>query len=195
MKKIGIDFDNTIVDYDLAFYLAAIEKKLIPEKITKTKKSVRDYLRSIDNEDAWTELQGYMYGKRMDLAKPFDGFDLFLKNQTNNQVYIISHKTIHPYIGPKYNLHTEAIIWLLKQSFYTKDLKYYFETTLEKKLKKIEELNCDFFIDDLPEVLLEKEFPKNVKKILFDPNNQYDNSNLYHRSNSWNQILSFLNEY
>ena len=52
MKKIGIDFDNTIVDYDLAFYLAALEKKLIPEKTPKTKKSVRDYLRSINNECA-----------------------------------------------------------------------------------------------------------------------------------------------
>ncbi len=194
MIRIGIDFDNTIVCYDEAFYLAAFEKKLISKNLPKNKKNIRDYLRSINNEDAWTELQGYIYGSRMDLAKPFDGVDDFFSNQIKNKIYIISHKTIFPYKGPKYNLHLEAKNWLLKQSFFNENLEFFFETTLEKKIEKIEELCCDYFIDDLLEVLTKSEFPKNVKKILFDPNNQYNKSSEYQKANSWKEILSIVNE-
>lgn len=194
MKKIGIDFDNTIVNYDEAFYLAAFEKDLIPKNIDKNKKSIRDYLRSIDKEDDWTQLQGYIYGKRMDLAKPFEGINTFFSHQKENKIYIISHKTVFPYQGPKYNLHQEAKNWLLKQSFYKNDIEVFFELTLKNKLKKIGELFCDYFIDDLPEVLSEKEFPENVKKILFDPNNQYEKNSQYLKAESWQEILDIINE-
>ena len=42
---VGIDFDNTIVCYDSLFYNIALEKGLIPSNISKSKNSVRDYLR------------------------------------------------------------------------------------------------------------------------------------------------------
>ena len=37
MKKIGIDFDNTIVVYNNLFYKIALEKKLIPAELPKNK--------------------------------------------------------------------------------------------------------------------------------------------------------------
>ena len=194
MKLLGIDFDNTIVCYDEAFYLVAYEKGLIPKNIPKTKKSIRDYLRYIDKEDEWTKLQGYIYGSRMDLAKLHPGINDFYKNKKKNKIFIISHKTIHPYIGPKYNLHEAARNWLEKQTFFNENLDIYFEITLQKKLQKIAELKCDFFIDDLPELLTENNFPLNVKKILFDPNNLYTISTKYQKVNLWKEISSIINE-
>ena len=63
--RIGIDFDNTIVSYDALFYKVAVNKGLVPSDLPKSKLAVRDYLRKINNEPVWTELQGYVYGARM----------------------------------------------------------------------------------------------------------------------------------
>jgi hypothetical protein len=191
--KIGVDFDNTIVCYDNVFYLAALEKKLIPQNILPNKGTIRDFLRSIGKEEEWTILQGFVYGKKMNLATPYEGVDGFfnfiLKN--NFQTYIISHKTLYPYKGPKYNLHEAAKKWIKTQGF--SDIECYFETTLLEKLDCIGKLNCEYFIDDLPELLLEKKFPKDVKKILFDPNNLYEESENYKKFSSWIEICRFLN--
>ena len=53
--NVGIDFDNTIVSYDKVFYAVALEQSLIPQEIKESKMAVRDYLRSIDENDIWTE--------------------------------------------------------------------------------------------------------------------------------------------
>ena len=44
MKTIGIDFDNTIINYNLVFYKIALKKKLIKKDINKNKSSVKEYL-------------------------------------------------------------------------------------------------------------------------------------------------------
>ena len=44
MSYIGLDFDNTIIDYDQLFYLEAFNLNLIPNNITKSKVAVRKYL-------------------------------------------------------------------------------------------------------------------------------------------------------
>ena len=86
--RIGIDFDNTIVCYDEAFHASAVEKKLIPPSTPRSKSAVRDYLRRIGNEAAWTELQGYMYGSRMELASPYPGFDRFLSLCKSKEILV-----------------------------------------------------------------------------------------------------------
>ena len=59
--KIGVDFDNTIVNYDSLFCVTALEKKLFLAGLPATKINIRDYLRSIDREDDWTKLSlGYI---------------------------------------------------------------------------------------------------------------------------------------
>ena len=195
--KIGIDFDNTIVCYDDIFYLVALEKNLIPVNVQKSKGKVRDYLRSIGKEDEWTKLQGYVYGKRLDLAKSFEGIFRFFENaQKNNvEITIISHKTLYPFMGPKYDLHQSAKTWLNNQSFYDDLIPTFFELTLREKLNRIAIEKCDYFIDDLPEVLTDRAFPSNVKRILFDPQNfQKNNSKYYQKAISWKEISSIINE-
>lgn len=173
---IGIDFDNTIVCYDDIFHLIAIEKGLIPIETPKTKEGVRNYLRAIGKEDAWTELQGYVYGARMKEVSPFPGvIDFFVSAiRKGVAVYIISHKTRHPYMGPAYDLHEAAYEWLEFQGFFERiglpRDRVYFEETKEGKLKRIVDARCSHFIDDLPEFLMENGFPKDTERLLFAPN-------------------------
>ena len=196
--NIGIDFDNTIVQYDLLFYKVSVEQKLIPRDFPKSKLAIRDYLRDLDQENAWTELQGYVYGKRMKEAKIFAGVNTFFKIMGNNDhnLFIISHKTRYPFIGRKYDLHLSAIAWIKLQAFFKKEhiaLKsIFFEETKSKKIQRIKECRCDYFIDDLPEIFLDKNFPLNTNRILFDPELQYKDDSLYEREINWDCILNHI---
>lgn len=191
--RIGVDFDNTIVSYEGVFYRAALEKHLIPRELAPAKGAVRDYLRAQGKEKEWTELQGYIYGARMDLAHPYPGVDAFfsLCFKKHIPIFIISHKTLHPFLGPPYDLHKSADEWLQRQNF-SWTPPTFFELTLEAKLQRIYQQECTIFIDDLPELLREKTFPANVQKILFDPHQLYSSSNDYHSAMNWDEICQIL---
>ncbi len=193
--RIGIDFDNTIACYDGVFYQAALEAKLIPAHVSHSKNAVRDYLRAQNQEDSWTRLQGVIYGTRMKLAKPFPGFIEFLEQckKRNISTCIVSHKTQYPFIGPKYDLHHAARHWIETQEF-SWIPPTYFELTLQEKLARIKTLDCTHFIDDLPEVLSEQNFPEDVEKVLFDPNNQHLEVSLQ-RMDSWKKLVLKLDEW
>ena len=51
---------------------------LIPPDLARDKNSVRDHLNGGGRKDDFTELQGYVYGARMDLVSPFPGFAEFI---------------------------------------------------------------------------------------------------------------------
>jgi FMN phosphatase YigB (HAD superfamily) len=193
--RIGIDFDNTIACYDGVFYQAALEEKIIPSHLSHSKNAVRDYLRAQNQEDSWTRLQGMIYGSRMDLARPFPGFIDFLQacKERSISLYIVSHKTQYPFLGPKHDLHHAARHWIETQAFPWIPPAH-FELTLQEKLARIKTLGCTHFIDDLPEVLSEPNFPVSVKKILFDPNNQYIESP-FQQMDSWKKLTLKLDEW
>ena len=191
---IGIDFDNTIVSYDGVFHKLAVEKGLIPEDSPASKGQVHDYLRQQGRENTWIELQGYVYGARMLEAKPFPGaleFFCSCKDQ-GISVCIVSHRTRHPFIGPRYDLHQAAREWVKHYDFYEQTgispERVYFELSKQEKLNRIGQQGCDFFIDDLPEFLAEQDFPPGVKRILFDPNSRYPMECRFERVTSWEQI-------
>jgi len=194
--KLGVDFDNTIVSYDALFHRVASERQLIPEEIDKNKSEIRNYLRKIGKEHAWTEIQGYVYGFRMPEAVPFPGVkEQFLKFCSDGtDVFIISHKTRYPYLGKKYDLHEAASRWLEQEGFFNEQQigmrkdRVFFELTKESKLRRVERCNCTHFIDDLPEILMAQDFPTSVERLLFDPNDQYSDCSDYIRIKSWNAI-------
>ena len=51
MIKLGLDFDNTLIDYDEVFYKIAFQKGLIPKSIDRNKASVRTYLVNKNREE------------------------------------------------------------------------------------------------------------------------------------------------
>ena len=196
--KIGIDFDNTIACYDGAFYKVAVDQGLIPVYLPTTKNSIRDYLNKNNLKDSFTELQGYIYGKRMDLAKPYDGIQDFASAALNSKhdLYIVSHKTRFPILGPRYDLHDSAI-GFLKDHFLVSESgiaigNVYFEETKDKKIDRINALNIDVFIDDLPEILEMKKFSDVCRRILFDPHENHSANRACERFCSWYAIKEAL---
>ena len=119
MIKLGIDFDNTLITYDLLFKKAALEKNLIPINFPESKSLIRNYLREKGQEKLFTILQGEVYGSRIFEATQSEGmYDSLTKAKNNGvELFIISHKTKTPYEGRKYNLHNSASNWLEKNLF------------------------------------------------------------------------------
>lgn len=170
--RIGIDFDNTIVGYDELFHRHALLQGLIPSELPHRKEAVRDHLRANLNEGAWTELQGYVYGPGMREAWPFPGWREFMAwaHGRDIPVYVISHRTQYPYLGPRYDLHRAAREWLSERGDpCLSPERILFHGTKEEKLHRIAELRCTHFIDDLPEILLSPLFPAATQRLLFAP--------------------------
>ena len=193
---IGVDFDNTIVCYNKLFYSVALKKRIIPKNLTPVKEDIRNYLRRKNKEHLWTELQGYVYGPCIFNAKPFPGVkDFFVFcHKRKIPVYIISHKTLYPFLGLKHNLHDYAHQWMERQKFYDPKLglskkKVFFELTKEGKLNRIKKQRCTHFIDDLSEFLLENNFPSGVKRILFDPNGKCSSNKEFECIKSWKELI------
>jgi hypothetical protein len=197
--RIGVDFDNTIVCYDGIFHRAALDEGLIPQSLLQTKGAVRDHLRAVGREDAWTELQGHVYGARMDEAEPFPGALEFFQHmmKRGHTLFIISHKTRTPYLGPKYDLHQTARSWLEGRGIFGPRIglpreHVFFDLTKEDKLQRIAATACTHFIDDLPEFLAEPGFPRKVEQVLFDPANAYAGNGHAHRVRSWQEIMDLM---
>jgi hypothetical protein len=201
--RIGVDFDNTIACYDGAFHAAACERGLVPQTLGRGKDDVRDFLNSSGRKAAFTELQGYVYGARMDLASLYPGvLDFFSQAiRLGHDIVIVSHKTARPLMGPPYDLHAAARGFLAANGVAGRgamigDDKVFFELTKEDKIARIAELGLDAFIDDLPEILLMPTFPAHTDRLLFDPDARWpgrrgDGSELV-RHGSWQSLAAAL---
>ncbi len=194
---IGIDFDNTIADYTGVFYSVAMNLGWLPKEIGQSKEDVKAYFINAGNESKWTELQGIVYGKEINLAKPYPEClevlqELKLQGHT---LKLISHKTRYPIIGEKVNFHIAAKCWLSSNQFIQctnapfEAFHLYFKETKTLKLQTINELNCDIFIDDLYSVLSDPLFPSRTKKIHFTSN---ITASAIIKSNSWIEISKII---
>ena len=197
----GIDFDNTIVKYDNVFYTVATEKGLISSNTAASKVAVRDELRASGQEEAWIEMQGYVYGCRMELAEIYAGLPEFVRwaNGAGHECFIISHKTQYPYRGPKYDLHEAASEWINKYLVDDNGPLFEFDhvsfhETKHDKIEQVAAKNCDIFFDDLPEIFEAANFPSKTRRILFDPDNHHSGNNEIERLANWKQIKALLGE-
>ena len=164
--------------------------------------AVRDYLRRIGREDDWTELQGYVYGARMDEAVAFPGALEFFAEAVRRGigVVIISHKTRHPYRGERYDLQDAARHWLEINGFFDPSRiglspsAIFFEETKAGKLERIGRQRCTHFVDDLPEFLLDGAFPSGTERILFRPQgaDAVDHAGFPSVFTGWRQIAEYV---
>ena len=203
--RIGIDFDNTIACYDGVFHAAALERGLIPSELGRDKNSVRDHLNGAGRNDDFTELQGYIYGARMDLVAPYPGFAGFVAaaRKAGHELFVVSHKTRHPLLGPKYDMHAAARGFLSAHGLMGEGAlqidpsRVFFELTKEEKIARAAVIGCEIFIDDLPEILTMPGFPDGMRRILFDPTNQFagvaESMGNLDRRLSWALIAADLN--
>jgi len=199
--RIGIDFDNTIACYDGVFHAAALERSLIPANLGSDKNAVRDYLNGNGRADDFTELQGYIYGARMELASPYPGFGEFVVTacKAGHDLFIVSHKTRYPILGPRHDLHAAARGFLIERGLVgagrgqIDPANVFFELTKDAKIARIAALGCGAFIDDLPEIFASPDFPVTARRVLFDPVDQFADlvrqRNLDRRG-SWTEITA-----
>ena len=95
----------------------------------------------------------------------------------NVTVSIISHKTQFAAAEPNgTDLRQAALGWMEQQNFFSfsgfglDHERVHFAKSRAEKCQLINSLECHFFIDDLPELFSDPEFPPHVQAILFDPN-------------------------
>ncbi len=147
----------------------------MPSDVPVLKGAVRQFFRDADKEEQWTTLQGLAYGRGMGEATPFSGALDFVRAaiQRGLRVNIISHRTKHPIIGDRTDLHASAREWLRREGFIgdggLSEDDVFFETTKEAKLRRIAAQGCRVFLDDLPEILDAELFPHACEGWLFDP--------------------------
>lgn len=174
--RVGIDFDNTIANYDEPMHQWALERGLIPPSVPKSKKLIRDTIRSLDDgESKWRALQVFCYGPGMNFARAMPGVKEFLTacKASGVPVWIVSHKTERANFGdPNVKLRDAARSWLEAEGFLDSAAfgigseHVFFEETRQAKIERIRMLGLTHFIDDLEETFLEASFPGSVAKIL-----------------------------
>ena len=178
--RIGLDFDNTIVCYDQAIAKLAEDLFELPSDLPRSKIALRDFLLSSGRESDWTAFQGELYGPGMRYAIPFKNSVEVMTSlvSAGHTLAIVSHRSREPYAGRKYDLHQAAREWVdmhlrtkgLFGSLGDDSLVFFLETK-ELKLKMVEKLECDVFVDDLPEILNNRGFPFLTNRVLFKPSN------------------------
>jgi hypothetical protein len=201
--RIGVDFDNTLANYDGVFHRAAVDQALIPADLPSDKTSVRDHMRARGQDAEFTVLQGHVYGARMDLVALYPGAREALRvlKAAGHDLFIVSHKTREPLAGPRYDLHAAAFGFLQARGLMGEGALFapgavFFEFTKEAKATRAAALGCDAFIDDLPEVLALEGFPAGMRAILFDPDRHYPgghwNGRTFERYRAWAEIGAAL---
>jgi hypothetical protein len=196
---IGVDFDNTIADYDDLMRNLALEERWIDAAMS-SKQDIRDHIRLLnDGEIKWQKLQAKVYGKHMRQAKLIDGVkDFFVACRAQGvPVFIVSHKT--PFAAQdedNINLHEASLSWMKEKRFFQEDSEglalpkshVFFELTRQQKVQRIKALGCTHVIDDLKEVFLEEGFPSSIEKILYAPQGLEAELEGMTVMNSWKKI-------
>lgn len=198
--RIGVDFDNTIADYDDVFVLAAQNEGFLGRDFVGDKQAVRTALRALDRgEEKWMRLQGKVYGALMPHARLIEGFDAFLLQcrKSNIPAFIISHKTVYGHYDEQMvNLQDAARSWMTDQGFFGRyglpGSHVFFETSRSEKIGRIRATECTHFIDDLVEVFLEPQFPPNVHRYLLSRGTGALPTGPFTASRSWRDICDVI---
>jgi hypothetical protein len=203
--KIGLDLDNTVIDYSIAF--ADIGKRIgmFPSNLKLQNKSeVKAYLIEKDpTESEWMRLQGMVYGSQIESARLYPGVMQFLSwtASCGHSVSIVSHKSNYGHFDEnRVNLREAATTFLENRGILnvktdqTRCLKrsdIFFEETRDEKVHRIRKMKFDFFVDDLLEVLDHEGFPQSTQGLWF---NSDDTEISRQRFRHWNAIQEFLSK-
>lgn len=199
---IGIDFDNTLANYDHLIRHIACDEGWIKDHNPGSKRAIRDDIRKLPNgEQKWMQLQALIYGPRMGEAKLFDGVSHFMAVSVSRgvKVSIISHKTQFSAVDSDgTDLRQEAMGWMEQKGFFSSSgfglnrKNVHFTNSRVEKCRLIATLECHLFIDDLPELFSDPEFPSHVQALLFAPNLAQELEGDFLECGSWSEIKKVI---
>ena len=175
--RIGIDFDNTIAGYDRLFGAIGRDQHWIDDTFRGTKKDIRDAVRLLDDGEAkWMRMQALAYGTHMSQAEMIEGMRDFLREckAGNHDVFIVSHKTRFAAADPDgVDLRQASLAWMQANGLFDDaaislpHANVFFEDTRQDKCRRIAQLECAVFIDDLEEVFADPVFPATTAGLLY----------------------------
>ena len=203
MRTIGIDFDNTIVNYGELFLQLASEAKLFEPPFAGTRSELRASLRARGGgEGQWQALQALAYGPRIKEACLYPGTLEFIDRALSEGyvVRVVSHKTEYAAAAPNGpSLRESALEFMADNGLLGPGrlsvAAVSFANSRRDKLREIERVSCDVFIDDLEEVLLDESFPRDTRPILFSPQapaGQSEGNRAIEVAATWAQIATFV---
>lgn len=173
-KIVGLDLDNTLIDYSHAVSFYA-DKYL--RRNLKNIFEIRKALKTNDLDSEWQKAQSWIYTEGLNHAVLSEGAIELLHDlkQTGTPLYVISHKTRRtPRNFGNLDLRKPAKDWI-KRNLEPLDINIsgvFFESTRTEKIERIKRLKITHFVDDLIEVLTDENFPKSVEKYLYNPSSQ-----------------------
>lgn len=172
--RLGIDLDNTIIDYTRAFSEAALAAGVVDPALTSGKTALRDDLRArAGGEEIWQRVQALAYGPLIGRAQPFPGAEAFFARARERGITlaIVSHKSAFAAAAPDGpDLRRCALAWLDARGFVRDGAPaVFFEDTRAAKCARIAALGLTHFVDDLLEVFADPCFPPACERWLFAP--------------------------
>jgi hypothetical protein len=196
---IGLDLDNTVIDYDAAFSRLGRDMGLLPSDFAGSKRNVRDMLwHEQDGDLRWQRLQAAVYGPGIGEAIPSPGVLDFMASAVaeGHALAIVSHKTRFAAADPEgADLRQSALGWLRQAGIagpLVRSEAIHFETTRDEKLARIGALGCRYFVDDLEEVLLDPTFPAPTIGVHFVPGAAVSASSTLPAFRTWAEIAAFI---
>ena len=192
-RRLGIDLDNTIVDYAEAFARGAGTLGLaVPGGAGKN--GLRDALRAgPGGEAAWQQLQAYAYGEGIVHARPFPGVERFVTQARSAgiAITIVSHKSQFAAARPDVDLRAAASAWLAAHAQLGR-LPVAYASSRAEKLALIARSSAEIFIDDLAEVFDDPAFPPGVQRWLFAPHGAPGQVRVDRVVQSWEELCDEL---
>ncbi len=196
--RIGLDLDNTVIDYSHAY--SVIAENLGLPKGCRDRNKIRSFLRvSPPNDFEWQKFQALLYTEGLEYATPAANLLNFLEEclQQGVRVFIISHKTrrTSDRFGG-HDLRLSAMKWLETHNVtphFIQNTDVYFCSTREEKIHTINDLQIGVFLDDLSEVLTDPGLPASLIRWLFVPETRSQrDSDLNLRSTDFGSLTEWL---
>jgi len=200
---IGLDLDNTIIDFEIAFVEVSRKLGLLQaDEGVRSKAEVKSrLLRSSGGQEAWMRLQGQVYGHFIEKGRMQEGLAAFLDamRRQGARVSIVSHKTPYGHFdAQQISLRDAARAWLDRRGFFAPDRfglargDLHFFDTRDEKVAAIGRIGCDAFVDDLPEVLLHPGFPGRTAAFWFAPGGDVEDGGRLTPYRSWDALRTAI---
>lgn len=157
--------DNTLINYDSA---ARNWAQLHHLKSINTVDDLKEYYRTKGNySDDWLTVQEWLYTEGLSYAILCDGASDLIQRLRDLyfEIVIVSHKTYQS-ARNNFDLHSPARNWIqreLSESGIDLQNKVFLENSRDEKIARIRRERLTYFVDDLVDVLLDSDFPREVK--------------------------------